>query len=195
MPGTPTNKLHTLGRDDKLSVRRPKPNRLRFQIVWGWSQTLGCAVFLSPLHLLQCKVTFHQYAHQAKYGNTMCAYTVYQIIELQVTQNAVTKSMRELFGIPASRGMVNRLKANVAERCEDTYCAILDKIVGGALVHADGTRAIVSGKDAYVLVCTSLEDVAFVYSAGREASTPQDILQKFGGVLISDFYAAYDSIA
>ncbi len=143
----------------------------------------------------QCKATFHQYAHQAKYGNTLCAYTVYQIIELQVTQNAVTKSMRELFGIPASRGMVNRLKANVAERCEDTYHAILDKIVGGALVHADETRATVSGKDAYVWVLTSLEDVAFVYSAGREASTPQDIVKTFGGVLISDFYAAYDSIA
>jgi len=40
-----------------------------------------------------------------------------------------------------------------------------------------------------------LEDVAFVYSAGREASTPQNVLQKFGGVLVSDFYAAYDSIA
>ena len=91
--------------------------------------------------------------------------------------------------------MVNRLKANVAERCEDTYRAILDKIVGGALVHADETRAIVAGKDAYVWVFTSLEDVAFVYSAGREASTPQNVLQKFGGVLVSDFYAAYDSIA
>jgi hypothetical protein len=40
-----------------------------------------------------------------------------------------------------------------------------------------------------------MEEVAFVYSAGREASTPQNVLQKFGGVLVSDFYAAYDSIA
>ncbi len=53
----------------------------------------------------------------------------------------------------------------------------------------------VAGKGAYVWVFTSLEDVAFVYSAGREASTPQNVLQKFGGVLVSDFYAAYDSIA
>jgi len=143
----------------------------------------------------QCKTTFHQYAHQSKYGNTMCSYAVYQIIDLQITQSAVTKSMRSLFGIPASPGMVNRIKANVAGRCEDTYRAILDKIVGGALVHADETRANVAGKVAYVWVFTSLEEVAFVYSAGREASTPQNVLQKFGGVLVSDFYAAYDSIA
>jgi hypothetical protein len=66
----------------------------------------------------QCKMTFHQYAHQAKSGNALCPYAVYQIIDLQITQSAVTKGMRSLFGIPASPGMVNRLKANVAERCE-----------------------------------------------------------------------------
>jgi hypothetical protein len=35
-----------------------KPNRLRFQIVWGWNQTLGCTVFLSPLHLLAMQDDF-----------------------------------------------------------------------------------------------------------------------------------------
>ncbi len=43
-------------------------------------------------------------------------------------------------------------------------------------------------------VFTNLEDVAFVYSETREASTPQRLLLNFTGVLISDFYAAYDSI-
>jgi hypothetical protein len=33
--------------------------------------------------------------------------------------------MQQLFDIPASRGMINRLKANMAERHEDTYQAIL----------------------------------------------------------------------
>jgi predicted RecB family nuclease len=143
----------------------------------------------------RCKATFHQYAHQAKYGNTMCAYTVYQIIELRLTQNAVAKSMRQIFGIPASRGMVNRLKSSVAEHCEDMYQAILDKIVSGALVHADETGATVAGKEAYVWVFANLEEVAFVYSENREAITAQKVLQQFRGVLVSDFYAGYDSIA
>jgi predicted RecB family nuclease len=143
----------------------------------------------------QCKATFHQYAHQTKYGNTMCAYTVYQIIDLRLTQNAVAKSMRQIFGIPASRGMVNRLKASVAEHCEEMYQAILDKIVAGALVHADETGATVAGKDAYVWVFANLEEVAFVYSENREAVTAQKVLRQFGGVLVSDFYAGYDSIS
>lgn len=141
----------------------------------------------------QCKATFHQFAHQARYGNTICAYVAYQIVELQLAQNAVAKSMQQLFDIPASRGMINRLKASMAERHEDTYQAILKNIVGGTLVHADETRANVAGKEAYVWVFTNLEDVAFVYSESREGGTAQKILQEFRGVLVSDFYAAYDA--
>jgi Transposase IS66 family len=36
--------------------------------------------------------------------------------------------------------------------------------------------------------------VAFVYGDSREAKTPQEVLRDFRGVLVSDFYAAYDSI-
>jgi len=45
-----------------------------------------------------------------------------------------------------------------------------------------------------VWVFTNLEEVAFVYSETREAKTAQNVLLNFNGVLISDFYAAYDSI-
>jgi predicted RecB family nuclease len=143
----------------------------------------------------RCKTTFHQYASQAKYGNAICAYIVYQIVELQLPQRAVAKSMRQLFNIHASAGMINRRKADMAERYENTYQAILGRIAAGTLVHADETRATVGGKAAYVWVFTSLEDVAFVYSESREGSTAQKVLQQFRGVLVSDFYAGYDSIA
>ncbi len=142
----------------------------------------------------RCKTTFHRQTYEGKYGNTICSYVVYQIIELQLAQNAVAKSMEQLFRIPASRGMINRLKADTARRYEDTYQHILDKIVTGKLVHADETRANVAGKATYVWVFTSLEEVAFVYSESREAITPREILQDFQGVLVSDFYSGYDGI-
>ena len=41
---------------------------------------------------------------------------------------------------------------------------------------------------------TSLEEVAFVVSESREASTAQNLLAGFKGVLVSDFYTGYDSI-
>jgi len=44
-------------------------------------------------------------------------------------------------------------------------------------------------------VFANLEEVAFVYSENREAITAQKVLQQFHGVLVSDFYAGYDSIS
>ena len=38
-----------------------------------------------------------------------------------------------------------------------------------------------------------MEEVAFVYGETREGKTPQEVLRHFRGVLVSDFYTAYDS--
>jgi hypothetical protein len=75
-----------------------------------------------------------------------------------------------------------------------TYQEILDRIVTGKLIHADETQVVIDRSVRYVWVFTNLEDVAFVYSDTREASTAQELLKTFSGVLVSDFYAGYDSI-
>jgi predicted RecB family nuclease len=144
----------------------------------------------------QCNATFHKFSlPRRKYGATICAYVIYQIIELQLSQRAVGKSLQQLFSIPASGKLINRLKAGVAERYEDTYQALLKRIVSGKLVHADETRTNLIGKRGYVWVFTNHEEVVFVFSESRQASVAQNVLEGFQGVLVSDFYTGYDSIA
>jgi hypothetical protein len=46
----------------------------------------------------------------------------------------------------------------------------------------------------YVWVLTSLEEVIYIYTDTREGDMIQDLLRDFKGVLVSDFYAAYDGI-
>lgn len=142
----------------------------------------------------KCKATFCQYTRKPKYGMGLCAYLLYQVIEVQIPQNVAAKSIRQLFGLHLSRGLVNHVKSNEAERYQSTYRTILDRICAGKLAHADETKVPIGGKEGYVWVFTNLEDVAFVYSETREASTLQDVLGRFRGVLVSDFYAAYDAI-
>lgn len=62
------------------------------------------------------------------------------------------------------------------------------------MIHADETKISVEGKDGFVWVFANMEEVAYVYSETRQGSTPQSLLQDFTGVLVSDFYAAYDGI-
>jgi len=69
-----------------------------------------------------------------------------------------------------------------------------DTAVKEPLLRRKGGISADRWKDGYVWVFTNLLDVAFVYSESRDAATPQSILSNFRGVLISDFYASYDSI-
>jgi hypothetical protein len=71
---------------------------------------------------------------------------------------------------------------------------LLRRIVEGALVHVDETPIVTQGKRAFVWVFCNYEEVVYVYGEGREAATMQEILKDFKGVLVSDFYSAYDSM-
>jgi hypothetical protein len=52
----------------------------------------------------------------------------------------------------------------------------------------------VKGKNGYVWVLASMEQVAYFFTPTREGATIQAMLKGFSGVLVSDFYAAYDAI-
>jgi hypothetical protein len=76
----------------------------------------------------------------------------------------------------------------------DTKAKILDRIISGTVIHADETGANIKGHPGYVWVLTNLTDVVYILAESREGETVQHLLRGFRGVLVSDFYAAYDSI-
>ena len=71
----------------------------------------------------------------------------------------------------------------------------MSKIAGGLVVTLDETKGVVYGGGHYVWVFANLTSVAYVYSASREASTVNEVLAGFKGVLVSDFYSAYDFLS
>jgi transposase-like protein len=100
----------------------------------------------------------------------------------------------QLFGLCISRSTTNQFKASTAQTYAATYDDLLERLCSGSLLHIDETSASVMGKNAYVWVLTSMEEVAYFYSPTREGSTIQAMLKNFSGVLVSDFYTAYDAI-
>jgi hypothetical protein len=115
-------------------------------------------------------------------------------MELGISQMAVGRSLSTLFNLKISRSAMNRIKTTSARMYEVTYRGILNRIQGGSFVHVDETTVKCASGSGYVWVFTNMVDVAYVFSETREAGVPKEILGTFKGVLISDFYAAYDSI-
>jgi Transposase IS66 family len=141
-----------------------------------------------------CKHGYNELPRQEKYGKGLKAFVLYQVIELRVSQRAVGRTLGALFGFRLSPTSINGIKIGATKYYETTYERILRRIVGGSLVHADETKISIRGETKYVWVFTNLEDVAYVYSETRDAGTARDLLKGFAGVLVSDFYAGYDSI-
>jgi hypothetical protein len=105
----------------------------------------------------------------------------------------VTLSLNRLFGFTLNVKTTNGFKSRTAEFYKETQRQIFTSLVKGDLVHADETKANVRGKLAYVWVFTNLREVAYLYADSREADVLHAALAGFKGVLVSDFYAAYDS--
>jgi|WetSurMetagenome_2_1015567.scaffolds.fasta_scaffold21684_2 predicted RecB family nuclease len=144
-----------------------------------------------------CKRTFYTNDRpwdKGKYGVGLISYALYQCIDLHVPLMTLDVSLSKLFKLNLASSSTNGMKKVAAVFYEKTYNAIIDKLCNSKLLHADETKISVNGKDGFVWILASLEEVAYFYTPTREGEFIQSLLNNFKGVLVSDFYAAYDSI-
>ena len=146
---------------------------------------------------VSCKKTFYPLDGSrpaSKYGSNLIAYTVYLIIELRLSLGHVTSNIRKLFDISLWGDKTYKFKTDTAEAFRSAYDEMLKNLCSGSLLHFDETSVSVGGTNGYVWALTSMEEVAYLYTPTREGGTIQAMLRDFKGVLVSDFYAAYDAI-
>ena len=62
------------------------------------------------------------------------------------------------------------------------------------MIHIDETHANLQKGKGYVWVLTNLEEVVYLYKPSREGEFLARALGDFKGVLVSDFFSAYDSL-
>ena len=132
---------------------------------------------------------------RSEFGRNTVAFVIYDIIELCVPQMTTTESISRLFGLRIGYSTVNDFKASAADYYAGTRQRILAHMIEGNLVHADETTIALKDRSGYVWIFTSLQAVVYFYADTREGDVLREKLTGFKGVLVSDFYAAYDSLA
>ncbi len=161
--------------------------------VTGWIVKYQFQVFWCPA----CRAFTpwpSEFWERTTYGRNLAAFSIFEIIELCVSQRSVTETLNRLFGFQMDEIVVRRFKERGAEYYRETRKKILTAMVEGNVIHADETRIRLHGKVGYVWVFTTFRDVVYFYSETREGSLVQTALDGFKGVLVSDFYSAYDSL-
>ena len=155
----------------------------RFTTQWHWC--IGCGQRFLPREYLR----LDDHCHSLK------SWAMYEHVAHRASFSNIAETIKDCFRLSVSASDVWLFQLLLSRYYEETYKQLLEKIVAGKILHADETEVHVkrTGK-AYVWVFTNLEEVVFMYRQSREGSFLGDMLRDFRGVLISDFYAAYDSL-
>jgi len=127
-------------------------------------------------------------------GPGLLAYVVYQLVELRISQREIGRSLSDLFGVILPRTTVFRLKSRAAKFYSQTCAAMRRSLVVGRVLHIDETSICIEGEREFAWVLCNQDRVVFLRTETRNGSFLKELLEQFGGVLVTDFYAAYESI-
>jgi hypothetical protein len=106
----------------------------------------------------------------------------------------VAKSLEDVFGLAFNQSQFFRSKRYIMALYQTLCDEILQSILNSQVIHIDETTVRLRKQKGYVWVMTTMDKVYFFHKSSREAAFLQQMLAKFSGVLISDFYTAYDSL-
>jgi predicted RecB family nuclease len=143
-----------------------------------------------------CKKTFYAAAYRnamIRIGNNLASWVIYQHVALRLSYRDLNVSLNEVFGFQFTHTVLGRVKPWMAGRHQATYERLKDRLRRGNLIHADETKVLAKGRPGYVWAFTNLEEVVYAYTPTREGTILEELLDGFTGVLVSDFYSAYDA--
>jgi predicted RecB family nuclease len=124
----------------------------------------------------------------------MC-WAVYQNIECRQTMWQVRDTLADVFNLHVQPRRFYVFKRVIAERYASMYEEIRRSILTGHLVHVDeATVNLRKDEKGYVWVLTSLDKVYFLYKSSREGTFLNEMFDGFQGVMVSDFFSAYESV-
>src|SRR6516162_4891121 len=122
------------------------------------------------------------------------AWVIYQNVVLGLNMLKIERSLREVFKLNIPQPTLHRFKASVAKRYEPAKEAILAELLRGPSLCVDETVARLRNEKAHVWVFAGVNGAYYECRDSRNGQFLFERLNGFGGVLVSDFFTAYDSI-
>jgi predicted RecB family nuclease len=178
--------------------QRPLGHRTVFDLKFSSSGVRSWVTQYSSLRYRceNCRNTFlpdEYLSVGARIGNDLASWVLYHHIALRQTHDDIELSLNEIFGFSSGYHFLRKTLAWAAGRHAATYERLKEKLRRGTLIHGDETKVALKKHSGYVWAFTNLEEVVYIYTPTREGTILAEMLDGFGGVLVSDFYSAYDS--
>jgi hypothetical protein len=181
----------------RVTPKAPRVKRAFDLIFTGGSIKRRVIECRAPLHECRsCGRRFvpERYERLAKHFHGLMSWMMFEHVAHGISYEMLGEMLREFFGLVVSSPEVHMIKLLMARYYRPGYGRLLAKILSGPVLHIDETEVKLKTGKGYVWVLASLEAVVFLYRPTREGDFLKKLLKDFKGVLVSDFYAAYDSI-
>jgi predicted RecB family nuclease len=156
--------------------------------------------------VVECRAAVHEcracgqvfiperYERAAKHFHGLMSWAMYQHVAHRAAHGTIKELFKEFFGLAVHESEVHHFKSLLARYYRPCYKRLLAKILSGPVLHADETEVKLRTGKGYVWVLTTAEEVVYLYRPTREGDFLPGLLKDFRGVLVSDFYAAYDAL-
>lgn len=128
-----------------------------------------------------------------KYLHTLKSWAMYQHVVNRMTFKNLEGIFRECFGLTISSQLIHGFKNSLAKYYRGTYQRLLKNLLAGNVLHCDETGVRLQKDKGYVWVLANAQNVLFMFKSTRRGDFLQEMLEQYRGVLVSDFYRAYDS--
>lgn len=132
-------------------------------------------------------------ACRSKYGRNLVSWCLYLNFVCKQKMYQTRDTLRDLFELDVPQRSMYQFKTRIAHEYSDLCGEIKERILSGPMIHIDETSVKLSRGKGYVWVIANMDSVLYFYRESRKGDFLKDMLRNFSGVLVSDFFTAYDS--
>lgn len=148
-------------------------------------------------HCVRCKKSFIPEWYKSiysKYGHNLIAWTMYQHIVKGQSFRQIAADFDEVFGLNIEKSSAHIFKSYIMDYYQDTFEKISRKILNSPVLYVDETPIKMRYESGYAWVLTNTVETISFYRPTREGDFIKEYLGNYKGILVTDFYSAYDTL-
>ncbi|MBN8943497.1 MAG: TM0106 family RecB-like putative nuclease [Rhizobiales bacterium] len=138
--------------------------------------------------------TPERYERLTRYFHGFMSWFAYQHITHRLGVKSLAELFYETFGIRVNWWEFFDFRHILVHKYHRTYRRILARLIAGPVLHVDETEVKLKDGKGYVWVFANTSAAVYIFRRSREGHFLRKLLKYFKGVLVSDFYSAYDGL-
>ena len=138
--------------------------------------------------------TPQRYERLARHFHGFMSWFAYQHIAHRLGVKSLAALFYESFGIRVNLWEFLTFRHLLVLRYRKTCDMLLKQLIAGPVLHIDETEVKLKDGSGYIWVFASESAAVYIFRSSREGDFLRKMLKDFRGVIVTDFYSAYDGL-